>query len=254
VHLAALELGLAVRTPRRLKSNLPESDHFAGLKLDAAVVAAYGLILPEAFLAAPKRGCLNIHASLLPRWRGAAPIQAAILAGDAETGITIMQMDAGLDTGDMLLSEATPIGPRDTAADLHDRLAAIGGRLILRVLDDPPMPLKQPANLVSYAPKLSREDARLNFLKPALELERQIRAYHPWPGSLALLGEAVLKFLGAEVVEGAGVPGEILDDRLTIACGQGALRPTRLQRAGKAAMTTAEFLRGFTIPPGAKFY
>jgi len=254
VHARALALGLPVRTPRRLKGNGDESEFFAGLGLDAGVVAAYGLMLPEPFLNAPRQGCLNIHASLLPRWRGAAPIQAAILAGDAETGITIMQMDAGLDTGDMLLSEATPIGPHDTSADLHDRLAAIGGRLILRALAEPQMPLKQPANLVTYAPKLSREDARLNFLRPAAELERQIRAYHPWPGALALLGDAVLKFLAAEVVQGDGIPGTILDDRLTIACGEAALRPLKLQRAGRAAMATADFLRGFEIPAGAKFF
>jgi methionyl-tRNA formyltransferase len=254
VHKAALEMGLPVRTPARLKNNDEEQKYFQALGLDAAVVAAYGLILPTPFLAAPKRGCLNIHGSLLPRWRGAAPIQAAILAGDAETGITIMQMDAGLDTGDMLLKESTPIFPTDTAADLHDRLAEIGARLILRVLANPPQPLPQAANLVTYAPKLSRENARLDFTKPAAELERQIRAYHPWPGSLALLGEVVLKFISAELVDGEGIPGEILDDRLTIACGQGALRPTRLQRAGKAAMNTADFLRGFTLPANARFF
>jgi methionyl-tRNA formyltransferase len=254
VHRVGLALGLPVRTPKRLRGNAEEAAHFASLGLDAAVVAAYGLILPEAFLAVPARGCLNIHASLLPRWRGAAPIQAAILAGDAQTGITIMQMDAGLDTGDMLLSEATPIGPTDNAADLHDRLAAIGGRLILRALAEPAAPMKQAANLVTYAPKLSREDARLNFLKPAVELERQIRAHHPWPGSLALLGDVVLKFIEARVVPGEGVPGEILDDKLTIACGTGAIRPTRLQRAGKAAMSTHDFLHGFTLPDGARFF
>jgi methionyl-tRNA formyltransferase len=254
VHRVGLALGLPVRTPRRLRGNEEEAAHFASLNLDAAVVAAYGLILPDAFLAAPARGCLNIHASLLPRWRGAAPIQAAILAGDAQTGITIMQMDAGLDTGDMLLSEATTIGPTDNAADLHDRLAAIGGRLILRALEEPAAAMRQAANLVTYAPKLSREDARLNFLKPAVELERQIRAHHPWPGSLALLGDVVLKFIEARVVPGEGVPGEILDDKLTIACGTGAIRPTRLQRAGKAAMSTHDFLHGFTLPDGARFF
>jgi methionyl-tRNA formyltransferase len=254
VHKAALELGLTVRTPARLKNNSDELAYFTALNLDAAVVAAYGLILPAAFLAAPRRGCLNIHGSLLPRWRGAAPIQAAILAGDAETGITIMQMDAGLDTGDMLLKEATPIGPTDTAADLHDRLAEIGARLVLRVLQTGGKPLPQPANLVTYAPKLSREDARLNFTRPAVDLERQIRAHHPWPGSLALLGEVVLKFLAAELVDAEGIPGEILDNRLTIACGEGALRPTRLQRAGKAAMSTEDFLRGFALPDGGRFF
>lgn len=253
VHSLAERHGIEVRTPVSLRP-AEERERFAALSLDAAVVAAYGLILPRIILEAPRLGCFNIHASLLPRWRGAAPIQRAILAGDSETGITIMQMDAGLDTGPMLLAESTPIGPRDTAADLHDRLAEIGGRLILRVLDHPPTPLPQPANIVSYAPKLSREDARLNFLKPAVELERQIRAFHPWPGSLALLGDAVIKFLSAEVVPGVGIPGEILDDRLTIACGQDALRPLKLQRAGKAAMDAADFLRGFSIPSGAKFF
>jgi methionyl-tRNA formyltransferase len=256
VHQAALELGLPVRTPPRLRKNEEEAEFFRSLDLDAAVVAAYGLILPAALLQAPRLGCLNIHASLLPRWRGAAPIQAAILAGDAETGITIMQMDEGLDTGDMLLREATPIGPRDTAADLHDRLAALGGRLILRALEARPAPVPQDEALCTYAPKLSREDARLNFTRPALELDRQIRAYTPWPGSLGLLGDVVLKILAAEVVPGSpeAVPGEILDDRLTIACGEGALRPTRLQRAGKAAVNAPDFLRGFSLPAGARFY
>ncbi|OYV40038.1 MAG: methionyl-tRNA formyltransferase [Acidocella sp. 20-61-6] len=254
VHQAALELGLPVRTPKRLKNNVEEAEIFSRLGLDAAVVAAYGLILPEPFLAAPKRGCLNIHASLLPRWRGAAPIQAAILAGDAQTGITVMQMDAGLDTGAMLLKEATPIGRRDTAADLHDRLAEIGARLILRALDEDPASEPQDAVGATYAKKLSREDARLDFRLPAAQLERQIRAYTPWPGALALLGDTVLKFLAAEIAPGEGVPGEILDDRLTIACGEGALRPTRLQRAGKAAMDTKDFLRGFTLPPSARFF
>jgi methionyl-tRNA formyltransferase len=254
VNEAAITLGLPVRTPKRLKGNVEEAAFFAKLGLDAAIVAAYGLILPESFLAAPKQGCLNIHASLLPRWRGAAPIQAAILAGDGQTGITIMQMDAGLDTGAILLSEATPIGPRDTAADLHDRLAEIGGRLILQVLESPPQAIAQVEANSTYAPKLSREDARLVFTQPATVLERQIRAFHPWPGSLALLGTVVIKLLSAEVVPGEGIPGEILDDRLTIACGQGALRPTRLQRAGKAPMPAAEFLRGFPIAAGSRFF
>lgn len=254
VHQAAITLGLPVRTPKRLKNNEEEAAFFKSLNLDAAVVAAYGLILPPALLSAPKHGCLNIHASLLPRWRGAAPIQAAILAGDTATGITIMQMDAGLDTGDMLLKAATEIGPRDTAADLHDRLSALGATLILQALETESAPVKQDNTLSTYAPKLSREDARLNFTKSAQELERQIRAFTPWPGSLALLGDIVLKFLATEVVPGEGVPGEILDERLTIACGEGAIRPLKLQRAGKAAMTTAEFLRGFSVPEGARFF
>ncbi len=254
VHQAAVELGILVRTPRRLRGNAEEQEFFAGLGLDAAVVAAYGLILPPAILGAPARGCLNIHASLLPRWRGAAPIQAAILAGDAETGITIMQMDEGLDTGAMLLRHATPIGPTDTAETLHDRLAAMGAGLILRALAEAPEAEAQDDAASTYAPKLSREDARLNFSRPASELERQIRAFHPWPGSLALLGDVVIKFLAAEVVDGEGMPGTILDDRMTIACGELALRPLKLQRAGKAALSTQEFLRGFPVAAGSRFY
>jgi methionyl-tRNA formyltransferase len=252
VHKLALELGLPVRTPQRLRNNLPEQNYFTALNLDTAIVAAYGLILPQPILAAPKHGCLNIHASLLPRWRGAAPIQAAILAGDAQTGVTIMQMDAGLDTGAMLLTQATPISRTDTAADLHDRLAQIGARLILQALDHPATPIPQNNDLSTYAPKLSREDARLNFTKPAIDLERQIRAYHPWPGSLLLLGDAVIKILAADIIEAEGIPGAVLDDKFTIACGEHALRPTRLQRAGKSAMNAADFLRGYPIPLGMK--
>jgi methionyl-tRNA formyltransferase len=254
VHQAAEALGLPVRTPHKLRNNPDELAFFRGLHLDAAVVAAYGLVLLQDFLDAPERGCLNIHASLLPRWRGAAPIQASIAAGDAETGITIMQMEAGLDTGPMLRREALPIRRHDTAADMHDALAEMGAKLILRELEQPSAPVAQNEALATYAAKLSREDARLNFTRPAVELERLIRAHYPWPGALALLGDMVVKILAAEVVEGEGVPGEILDERFTIACGEGALRPTRLQRAGKAAMSTAEFLRGFSLPEGARFY
>jgi methionyl-tRNA formyltransferase len=231
-----------------------EADYVASLGLDAAIVAAYGLILPAPILAAPRLGCLNIHASLLPRWRGAAPIQAAILAGDARTGITIMQMDEGLDTGAMLLAESTPIGPSDTAATLHDRLSEMGARLILSALATPPAPRPQDDEAATYAPKLTREDARLDFTKPATQLERQIRAYTPWPGALALLGETVIKFLAAEIIDAEGIPGEILDANLTIACGRAALRPTKLQRAGKAPMSTADFLRGFSLPANARFF
>ncbi len=254
VHQAAEALGLPVRTPARLRGNEEELGFFKGLNLDAAVVAAYGLILPQDFLDAPRRGCLNIHASLLPRWRGAAPIQAAIAAGDVESGITIMQMEAGLDTGPMLRRAGMPIGQRDTSADLHDQLAELGARLIVQELAEPSPPVAQNEALATYAAKLSREDARLNFTRPAVELERLIRAYTPWPGALGLLGDMVVKFLAAEVVQGEGIPGTILDDRLTIACGENALRPTRLQRAGKAAMSADDFLRGFTLPEGARFY
>ncbi|MGE4483325.1 methionyl-tRNA formyltransferase [Acidocella sp.] len=254
VHAAALELGLNVRTPGRLRKNQEELDYFRALSLDAAVVAAYGLILPRDFLDAPARGCLNIHGSLLPRWRGAAPIQAAIEAGDVETGITIMQMEAGLDTGPMLRREATPIGQEDTSADLHDRLAEIGASLIVRELGEPSTPVAQNEALATYAPKLSREDARLDFRLPAMVLERRIRAFYPWPGALGLLGEMVVKILAAEVVPGEGIPGTLLPGGFIIACGEGALRVTRLQRAGKAAMCAEDFLRGCKLPEGARFY
>lgn len=254
VHAAALELGLPVRTPPKLRKNQEELDYFRALNLDAAVVAAYGLILPREFLDAPQRGCLNIHGSLLPRWRGAAPIQAAIGAGDVETGITIMQMEAGLDTGPMLRREGTPIGARDNSADLHDRLAEIGARLIVRELAEPSAPIAQNEALANYAPKLSREDARLNFSLPAVALERRIRAFYPWPGALGLLGDVVIKILAADVVAGDAIPGTLLPGGLTIACGEGALRVTRLQRAGKAAMSAEDFLRGYKLPEGARFY
>lgn len=254
VQAAAQTLGLPVRSPATLRKNPEELAYFQALELDAAVVAAYGLILPQAFLEAPKRGCLNIHGSLLPRWRGAGPIQAAIAAGDAKTGITIMQMEAGLDTGPMLRLGDTPIGPQDTSADLHDRLADIGAKLIVEELAHPSAPVTQDDALSCYAPKLSREDARLNFCLPALVLERRIRAFYPWPGALGLLGDMVLKILAAEVVEGEGIPGTLLPGGLTIACGEGALRVTRLQRAGKAAMSAEEFLRGCKLPEGTRFY
>lgn len=254
VHAAALEMGLPVRYPASLRKAPEELAYFQSLKLDVAVVAAYGLILPQAYLDAPKRGCLNIHGSLLPRWRGAAPIQAAIEAGDLQTGITIMQMAAGLDTGPMLRWEATKIGPKDTSADLHDRLAEIGARLVVQELASPSTPTKQDDALSCYAPKLSREDARLNFCLPADVLERRIRAFYPWPGALGLLGEMVLKILEAKVVEGEGIPGTLLPGGLTIACGQKALRVTRLQRAGKAAMSAEDFLRGCKLPEEARFY
>ncbi|MDE1895562.1 MAG: methionyl-tRNA formyltransferase [Rhodospirillales bacterium] len=254
VHAAAVALGLNVHTPAKLRKNPEELDYFRALNLDAAIVAAYGLILPQEFLDAPKRGCLNIHGSLLPRWRGAAPIQAAIEAGDVETGITIMQMEAGLDTGPALRKEATPIGTHDTSADLHDRLAALGAKLILRELAEPSTPIAQNEAFSNYAPKLSREDARLNFLLPAAVLERRIRAFYPWPGALGLLGEMVVKILAAEVVQGEGVPGTLLPGGLVIACGENALHITRLQRAGKAAMSADDFLRGYKLPEGARFY
>jgi methionyl-tRNA formyltransferase len=252
VHVEADSLGLPVRTPSRLRTHPEEWESFAALDLDAAVVAAYGLILPKAMLDAPRRGCLNIHASLLPRWRGAAPIQAAILAGDSETGITIMRMDEGLDTGPMLLREAVPIMPSTTTATLHDVLAGVGARLILTALATQPEPVPQPAEGVTYAAKLSREDGRIDWTTDASGIERQIRAYDPWPGTFTTLDGVMLKILAAEVAQGDGIPGTVLDTGLLIACGGGSLRLTRLQLAGRAAMDAAAFLRGHSVASGTR--
>lgn len=249
VHQAADALGIQVHTPARLKRDAAAWAAFAALQLDAAVVAAYGLILPAAMLNAPRRGCLNIHASLLPRWRGASPIQAAILAGDAETGITIMRMDEGLDTGPMLLREATPIGRRETAATLHDRLSAIGARLVLRALTENPAPVPQPDGATQCG-KLARGDGMLDWQDSADALDRRVRAFDPWPGTFCLLGDVPLKVLAAEPAPGADTPGAVLDDRFTVACGQGALRLLRVQAPGKRAMDAAEFLRGHRVPVG----
>ncbi len=244
VHEAATALGLPVRTPARVRHDVAEHAAFAALDLDAAVVAAYGLILPPAMLNAPRRGCLNIHASLLPRWRGAAPIQAAMLAGDAETGITIMQMDAGLDTGAMLLRQAVPIGPRDTTPALHDTLAELGASLILRALAEDPEAVPQPQAGATHAAKLTRADGRLDFSREAGLLDRQVRALTPWPGTFATFAGEPLKVLSAEVASGLGTPGQVLDAAFTVAAGTGALRLLRVQRPGRPAMAGEAFLRG----------
>jgi methionyl-tRNA formyltransferase len=252
VHETALALGLEVRTPIRLRRNEAEHAAFAALDLDAAVVAAYGLILPEPMLAAPRRGCLNIHASLLPRWRGAAPIQAAILAGDKKTGVTIMQMDAGLDTGPMLLTHWVRIGSRTTATRLHDQLAANGAWLVLKALDENPPPQPQPEEGATYAPKLKREDGRIDWSSDADTLDRRVRALNPWPGTFTFIGLEMLKVLEAEPVEGAGEPGIVLDAKLTVGTGAGALRLKRVQAPGRNALPTREFLRGHPIPAGTR--
>ena len=252
VQAAAEGLGLPVRSPARLRHAAEEWEAFRALDLDAVVVAAYGLILPPAMLDASRLGCLNIHASLLPRWRGAAPIHAAILAGDAETGVTIMRMDPGLDTGPMLLREAMPITPATTTATLHDTLAAMGARLILRALDENPPAVPQPVEGITYAAKLSRDNGRIDWTGDAAALERQVRAYDPWPGSFTTLDGAVLKILTAETAPDAGEPGTVLDQALTVACGTGALRLTRVQRAGRAPMAASDFLRGHRVSVGAR--
>ncbi len=248
VQAAAESLGLVVRTPARLRQDAAAQQEFVDLGLDAAVVAAYGLLLPAAMLAAPKRGCLNIHASLLPRWRGAAPIQAAILAGDAESGVTIMQMDTGLDTGPMLLRAAVPLTPATTAASLHDTLAALGASLIRRALREAPAAVPQPEG-ATYAPKLGRADGRIDWHRPAELIGRQVRALNPWPGTFTSIAGAMLKILAAEPVPGSGAPGVVLDAACTIACGTGALRLLRVQPAGRPAMPAADFLRGHALPP-----
>jgi len=256
VQARAEVLGLPVRTPTTLRTAEAHAD-FAALDLDCAVVVAYGLILPKPILEAPRLGCVNIHASLLPRWRGAAPIQRAIEAGDAETGVTIMRMEEGLDTGPMLLSEAVPITETATGETLHDTLAALGARLILSALDGLAAgtieATPQPAAGVTYARKLDKAESDIDWTRPATEIARKIRAFHPWPGTRFQVGDDTVKLIAATAVLDAippGVrPGTVLDDRLTIACGSGALRPTLLQRPGKGPQPTDAFLRGYPIDP-----
>ncbi len=256
VHLAAEETGLSVRTPKTLKT-AEEQEYLSSLKLDAIVVAAYGLILPQAVLDSPRFGCLNIHGSLLPRWRGAAPIHRAILAGDKETGITIMQMEAGLDTGPMLLKGSVPITNESTASSLHDALAEMGARLIVEALAKlekgnlPATP--QPEEGATYAAKLTREDGVIDWTRPAADLERQIRALNPWPGSFFKMGEETIKVLKAASVIGSGKAGELLDDAFTVACGDGALRLLLVQRAGKKPTDGEAFLRGLRLAKGHVF-
>ena len=248
VHSRALELGLDVRHPVNFKSKEAVSD-FAALKADIAVVVAYGLILPQEILDSVHKGCLNIHASLLPRWRGAAPIHRAIISGDASTGICIMQMDAGLDTGDVLYHKETEILPSDTTAVLHDRLAHIGSQCIVDVLKKYAFLEAVPQSDIGiiYASKIDKNESKIDWNKSAIEIDRQIRGLSPFPGAWFDDGEQRVKVLMSEVVEGSGFPGEILD-HATIACQSGALKLTRLQRAGKGAMDIKNFLLGYNFP------
>ena len=268
VKQLAEQHGIPVAQPRslRLDGKYPEDAAAARAALQAAradvmVVAAYGLILPQWVLDQPRHGCLNIHASLLPRWRGAAPIHRAIEAGDARTGITIMQMDAGLDTGDMLLVQALPIGPRATTASLHDELAALGGQLIVQVLRQAGQgalrPVPQPAEGVSYAYKIDKHEAAIDWRQPAALIERRIRAFDPFPGASTTLGDAAIKLWNSEIDSCLRIPdascGQILsinDAGITVACGDGALRLTELQRPGGKRLPAREFLRGFALAPG----
>ncbi|MBU9698153.1 methionyl-tRNA formyltransferase [Rhodobacteraceae bacterium HSP-20] len=248
VHAAADALGLPVRHPASLKG-ADEQASFAALGADVAVVVAYGLILPQAILDAPRMGCLNIHASLLPRWRGAAPIHRAIMAGDAETGICIMQMEAGLDTGPVLLRQATPIGAEEVTSELHDRLSQMGAGLILSALDRLPdlTPEAQPAEGVTYAAKIDKAEARIDWTRPAVQVDRLIRGLSPFPGAWCMAGGERVKLLRARLATGSGAPGSVLHG-LTIACGDGAVEITLAQREGKKAQVPEDFLRGFTLP------
>jgi methionyl-tRNA formyltransferase len=257
VHDWADAHALPVRTPASLRGAEAQAE-FAALNADIAVVAAYGLILPQAVLDAPMNGCLNVHGSILPRWRGAAPVQRAILAGDAETGVTIMQMDAGLDTGGMRLVGRTPITGK-TAGELTSELANMGGALMAEVLGNlaayPPQP--QPEHGALYAPKVDKSEAQLDFYLSAVQVERAVRAFNPAPGAWFELDGERYKLLAAEVIPPADVsagmpPGITLDDRLTIACNPGAIRAIRIQRAGKPAMSAEEYLRGRAVAAGTR--
>ncbi len=248
VQARAEALGLPVRHPLNFKADA-ERAAFAALNADIAVVVAYGLILPQAVLDAPRHGCLNIHASLLPRWRGAAPIHRAIMAGDAETGVCIMQMEAGLDTGPVLLREATPIGATETTGQLHDRLSAMGARLILAALDriETLTPQPQPETGVTYAQKIDKAEARVDWTRPAPELVRQINGLSPFPGAWCEINGERVKLLRAASAEGHGAPGQVLGG-FTIACGSGALDILNAQREGKKPMPASEVLKGLALP------
>ncbi|TAL02135.1 MAG: methionyl-tRNA formyltransferase [Rhodospirillaceae bacterium] len=253
IHLLALQLGVPVFTPISLKDPAVQTA-FAAHQADVAVVAAYGLILPRPVLAAPHLGCINIHGSLLPRWRGAAPIQRAIMAGDRESGITIMQMEAGLDTGPMLLSAPVPISDATTAGELHDTLAVLGAELIVSTLDRlaagdlPATP--QPADGVTHAAKIDKAETAIDFSKPARAVLRHIHGLSPAPGAWFAHGGERIKVLRAELAAGRGAAGTIVGDDLTVACGDGSLRLLTLQRAGKSAADGAAFLRGYALPVG----
>jgi methionyl-tRNA formyltransferase len=240
-----------VRHPKSLRNAEAQQD-CAALDADIAVVVAYGLILPQPILDAPRLGCLNIHASLLPRWRGAAPIHRAIMAGDRETGICIMQMEAGLDTGPVLMKAATMIGDEETTADLHVRLSEMGAGLIVEALNQMPdlTPEPQPEEGVTYAQKIDKAEARIDWTRPAEAVDRQIRGLSPFPGAWTEVEGQRIKLLASRLADGAGQPGEVLDDALRVACGRGAVEILRLQRAGKGPQEREQFLRGMALPAG----
>jgi methionyl-tRNA formyltransferase len=248
VQARAEALGLAVRHPISLRDPAAQAE-FAGFGADIAVVVAYGLILPQAVLDAPRLGCLNIHASLLPRWRGAAPIHRAIMAGDAETGICIMQMEAGLDTGPVLLRQSTPIAQAETTAELHDRLSALGAALICTALAALPLPaVAQSEQGVTYAAKIDKSEARIDWSRPAIEVDRQIRGLSPFPGAWCEVAGERVKLLRSALSDGQAEAGQVLSG-FTIACGEGAVQITLAQREGKRPMAAAEVLKGLRLPP-----
>ena len=251
----AAERGLEVRTPKTLR-NAEEQAAFAALRLDAAIVVAYGLILPKPILDAPRLGAFNLHASLLPRWRGAAPIQRAIMAGDAVTGVQVMRMEEGLDTGPILASMETPIGPDDNSSTLHDRLARLGADLLVETLAKvergQARETPQPDAGVTYAHKITPAEARIDWTRPARDVDGKIRGLAPAPGAWFDLDGARVKALHARVEAGAGAPGQALDDALLIACGEGAVRLLKVQREGRAALDAEAFLRGSAVPRGAR--
>ncbi|MEP3332469.1 methionyl-tRNA formyltransferase [Sedimentitalea sp.] len=253
VQARAEAMGLAVRHPVSLRDDAALAE-FRALNADIAVVVAYGLILPQAILDAPTRGCLNIHASLLPRWRGAAPIHRAIMAGDPSTGVCIMQMEAGLDTGPVLMRAETEIGSEETTAELHDRLSEMGAGLIVQALEqlDALTPDPQPDIGVTYAQKIDKAEARIDWARSAVDIDRQIRGLSTFPGAWTEIAGQRVKLLASLLASGAGNPGEVLDDTLTIACGDGAISLLRLQRAGKGAQDAETFLRGCPVPKGTQ--
>ena len=253
VHQVAEELGLPVHTPTSLKT-AEEQERFRALNADVAVVGAYGLILPKAILDAPRSGCVNIHASLLPRWRGAAPIQRAILAGDSESGVCLMKMDEGLDTGPVFACQATPIDDATTAGDLHDRLAEMGSALITawldKIGDGSAVPNPQDSDGLTYAEKVDRGETRIDWHETARQIVRRINAFSPAPGAWTTLGKDRVKILAAHAVAGDGVPGTALSDQLVVACGDGAIEIERLQVAGRQPLDARAFLAGRTVPAG----
>lgn len=252
VHAFATSQGIEVRTPTSLKA-AEEQARFAALDADAAVVVAYGLLLPKPILDAPRLGCFNVHASLLPRWRGAAPIQRAIMAGDAESGVTIMRMEEGLDTGPMCKVGRIAITPATTAQSLHDELAGIGAKLMVEVLAQESITATpQPAEGMTYAKKIDKAEARIDFTRSAEEVRNHIHGLSPFPGAWFPVNGTRIKVLLCEVAGGQGTPGTFLDDALTIACGTGAIRLVKLQREGKGAMEAKDFLRGFPIAKGTE--